>query len=114
MPRVRATPWVAAKPVTLWSLPTNIGYCLVREGLPVERLREPVPAGGIAELVAQTPRRLAAWARRPALTRDRRHIWQKTGMEKLTGLTSAALGVYIVVSEGSRVVFPPRNLIPVP
>ena len=39
---------------SLWSLPTNLWYCLAREGLPQELLREPVPEGGIAELVAQT------------------------------------------------------------
>ena len=26
----------------------------------------------------------------------------------------AALTVYIIISEGSRIVFPPRNLVPVP
>lgn len=34
-------------------------------------------------------------------------------MEELTGLAGAALIVYIIISEGSRL-FPPRNLIPVP
>jgi hypothetical protein len=33
--------------------------------------------------------------------------------EKLTGLTGAALVLYLIVSEGSRL-FPPRNLVPVP
>jgi hypothetical protein len=31
-----------------------------------------------------------------------------------TGLTGMALAIYLIISEGSRVVFPPRNLIPVP
>jgi hypothetical protein len=31
-----------------------------------------------------------------------------------TGLTGTALVIYLIISEGSRVVFPPRNLIPVP
>ncbi len=34
-------------------------------------------------------------------------------MEALTGLTGAALIIYLIISEGSRL-FPPRNLIPVP
>ena len=34
-------------------------------------------------------------------------------MQKLTGLTGAALVLYIIISEGSRL-FPPRNLIPIP
>lgn len=35
-------------------------------------------------------------------------------MERLTGLTGLALLLYLIVSEGSRFVFPPRNLIPIP
>jgi hypothetical protein len=31
-----------------------------------------------------------------------------------TGLTGGALVAYLIVSEGSRIVFPPRNLVPVP
>ncbi|WP_133510457.1 DUF4150 domain-containing protein [Candidatus Thiosymbion oneisti] len=31
-----------------------------------------------------------------------------------TGLTGAALIAYLIISEGSRILFPPRNLIPVP
>jgi hypothetical protein len=38
----------------LWEMPTNIHYCLAREGLPQELLKEPVPPGGMAELVAKT------------------------------------------------------------
>lgn len=34
-------------------------------------------------------------------------------MEEATGLTGAALILYLIVSEGSRL-FPPRNLVPVP
>lgn len=34
--------------------------------------------------------------------------------ERVTGLTGAALVVYLIVSEGSRILFPPRNLVPVP
>jgi hypothetical protein len=34
-------------------------------------------------------------------------------MEQLTGLTGAALIIYLIISEGSRL-FPPRNLVPVP
>ena len=35
-------------------------------------------------------------------------------MAKITGLTGTALIIYLIISEGSRVVFPPRNLVPVP
>jgi hypothetical protein len=42
---------------------------------------------------------------------DRRDFWRT--MQELTGLTGAALVIYVIISEGSRV-FPPRNLIPVP
>ena len=38
----------------LWQLPTSIKYCLLREGMPEELARAPVPPGGMAELVAQT------------------------------------------------------------
>ncbi len=38
----------------LWPLPTNIQYCLVREGLPDAACDEAIPAGGMAELVART------------------------------------------------------------
>lgn len=34
-------------------------------------------------------------------------------MSKLTGLTGAALVIYLLISEGSRL-FPPRNLVPIP
>lgn len=39
-------------------------------------------------------------------------FWRR--MELATGLTGAALVIYLIISEGSRVVFPPRNLVPVP
>jgi hypothetical protein len=34
--------------------------------------------------------------------------------EAATGLTGALLTVYIIVSVGSRILYPPRNLVPVP
>ena len=34
--------------------------------------------------------------------------------EEVTGLTGLALVTYLLISEGSRVVYPPRNLVPVP
>lgn len=43
---------------------------------------------------------------------DRRGFWRR--MQEATGLTGAALVIYVIVSEGSRVAFPPRNAIPVP
>jgi len=44
-------------------------------------------------------------------------IHEKSLREKIaaiTGLTGTALTIYLIISEGSRVVFPPRNLIPAP
>lgn len=35
-------------------------------------------------------------------------------IENITGLTGTAAIAYFIISEGSRVVFPPRNLVPVP
>lgn len=34
-------------------------------------------------------------------------------MEEITGLAGAALIIYLIISEGSRL-FPPRNLVPIP
>jgi hypothetical protein len=34
--------------------------------------------------------------------------------EEITGLTGLALVTYLLLSEGSRVLYPPRNLVPVP
>jgi hypothetical protein len=42
---------------------------------------------------------------------DNTDFWDT--MAKITGLTGAALVIYVIVSEGSRL-FPPRNLVPVP
>ena len=33
---------------------------------------------------------------------------------EITGLTGVALILYLIVSEGSRVAFPPRNVVPIP
>ncbi len=35
-------------------------------------------------------------------------------VREATGLTGTALVLYLVVSEGSRVIIPPRNLLPIP
>jgi uncharacterized protein DUF4150 len=43
--------------------------------------------------------------------------WLERNMDRIrqtTGLTGAALALYLIVSEGSRILFPPRNLVPVP
>jgi len=39
-------------------------------------------------------------------------FWQR--MQMATGLTGTGLVIYLIVSEGSRIAFPPRNLIPAP
>ena len=75
----------------------------------------PVPTIDETRAPSQKPVPVLAHRSRTALDRPKREspgFW--TRMEQLTGLTGAALGVYVVVSEGSRVIFPPRNLIPVP
>jgi hypothetical protein len=41
------------------------------------------------------------------------NIWEWKYWEETTGMTGAALLIYLIVSEGSRL-FPPRNLLPVP
>ena len=38
----------------LWDLPTNLQFALARLGAPTERLQQPLPEGGLAELVALT------------------------------------------------------------
>lgn len=35
-------------------------------------------------------------------------------ISEMTGLTGLALILYLIISEGSRIVFPVRNLVPVP
>ncbi len=42
-----------------------------------------------------------------------RSIWNWEYWEEVTGLTGAALVIYLILSEGSRL-YPPRNLVPVP
>jgi RHS repeat-associated protein len=41
------------------------------------------------------------------------NIFDRKYWERVTGLTSAALIAYLIISEGSRL-YPPRNLVPVP
>lgn len=48
---------------------------------------------------------------------ERRPVVDKDFMDRMaevTGLTGAALVTYLIISEGSRILFPPRNLVPVP
>jgi hypothetical protein len=35
-------------------------------------------------------------------------------MSEVTGLTGTALLIYVIISEGSRILFPPRNAVPIP
>ena len=93
------------EPGTMGVLPAPGGFVLYHcraPGLIVYRYRkslpEPVPIG-IPE-----PEGMLDWVRRIT---DWRY-W-----EEVTGLTGTALILYLVVSEGSRIV-PPRNLLPVP
>jgi hypothetical protein len=43
-----------------------------------------------------------------------RRIYEWEYWEETTKLTGWALVLYLIVSEGSRILFPPRNLVPVP
>lgn len=65
------------------------------------------------------------WATRPAPTpqewvgpEDAAPLEADTSLmdeiSTITGLTGTALVIYLLLSEGSRVLFPPRNLIPIP
>ncbi|MCA2215466.1 hypothetical protein [Jidongwangia harbinensis] len=48
----------------------------------------------------------------PAVDPDEPSLRER--ISEITGLTGIALTIYLIVSEGSRIVFPPRNIIPVP
>jgi hypothetical protein len=48
----------------------------------------------------------------PAPARSSKSIRQR--VSEITGLTGTALTIYLIISEGSRIVFPPRNAIPAP
>jgi hypothetical protein len=41
-------------------------------------------------------------------------VFDKRYWQQVTGLTGGALVLYLIVSEGSRIIFPPRNALPVP
>ncbi|MEM9302733.1 MAG: DUF4157 domain-containing protein [Pseudomonadota bacterium] len=85
--------------------------------------------GDVGHRIAETDARLAQATcmasfvakkcgkkRRKNKRKTRRRV-SKSWLDKMaaiTGLTGAALIAYLIVSEGSRIVFPPRNLIPVP
>ncbi len=49
----------------------------------------------------------------PKYEPESRSIWEWEYWEEVTGLTGAALVIYLIISEGSRL-FPPRNAIPIP
>lgn len=87
-------------------------------GLPLEPVPVPVPVfvpepepapEPKPQLPVPVPVPVAALAPEPNwFERNLEHI--KTA----TGLTGTALVIYLIVSEGSRILFPPRNLVPVP
>lgn len=49
----------------------------------------------------------------PKYEPESRSIWEWEYWEEVTGLTGAALVIYLIISEGTRL-FPPRNAIPIP
>lgn len=65
---------------------------------------------GVITYRYRQPRRRRLRARRTEPSVDRSFMQR---MQEITGLTGAALVIYILLSEGSRL-FPPRNLVPVP
>ena len=52
------------------------------------------------------------WKGQPTASMNQ-SVFDREYWEKLTGLTGAALVLYLLLSEGSRVI-PARNLVPVP
>jgi RHS repeat-associated protein len=52
---------------------------------------------------------LNTWNNRQSLSPTDLAYW-----ESVTGLSGAALAAYLAISEGSRILFPPRNALPVP
>lgn len=76
--------------------------------------RSPEP-GVITYNYRQPPRRrvrVPVTAPEPEPARSSKSIRQR--VSEITGLTGVALTIYLIISEGSRIVFPPRNLVPVP
>lgn len=77
--------------------------------------RVPIPADAWSWATRPAPK-AAEWTR-PATAQSAAIPAASPGfmekMSQLTGLTGAALLIYLIVSEGSRL-FPPRNLVPVP
>ena len=71
------------------------------------------PEPGVITYKYRQPKRRRAPATSPAAAPavDRSLL---TRISVATGLTGAALYIYLFISEGSRVAFPPRNAIPVP
>lgn len=68
----------------------------------------------VKKWVRATPPRAQDWKgpRVAESTRFSPLSWED--WKRITGLSGLALVAYLVISEGSRVVFPPRNAIPVP
>lgn len=75
----------------------------------------PIPADAW-DWATKKPPALAEWkANNPVAPRTAESSaldWK--ALEKATGFTGVALVIYLIISEGSRILIPPRNLIPVP
>lgn len=72
----------------------------------------PVPRN-VYDLVNQPNPQPRDWKGPQVAPTTERSIWDWEYWEEVTGLTGAALVLYLIVSEGSRL-YPPRNLVPVP
>lgn len=72
----------------------------------------PTPQGAWSWVTRPAPQP-SEWLGPPVQAQEEAHssFWEY--MEKATGLTGAALLIYIIISEGSRL-FPLRNAVPVP
>jgi hypothetical protein len=67
------------------------------------RLPEPERVPALERLRQPAPQPAPGWVERNI-----------DAIQQTTGLTGVALALYLIISEGSRIFFPPRNLVPVP
>ena len=102
-------PGAPLAPGTFGVIPAPGGFFVYESPLPglILYAYRPIPLPMPFRMAERSPVR--APTRAPV---DEPGLWDK--LSEATGLTGAALAAYLVVSEGSRIVFPPRNFIPVP
>lgn len=79
----------------------------------VDEIPEPLPVSAPPQpdREPQDTKESGAEESESKLTKDKGFMEK---MAAITGLSGAALIAYVIISEGSRLLFPPRNLVPVP